>query len=295
MVIIGGGPAGLASAVTLASEGLSVVLFEGGRLGGQASASAAIENYPGFPNGVRGDTLTRKMATQARRFGADIVSKHVMGIVAHGNDYLVADVLAKAVVAATGLVYRQLDIPGKGLGNVLTGPRQVDAKLAVDKHVLAIGGGNSAGQLVEYWAKFARSITLCTRQPLAGTMSSYLRHRLPKVANLHLKEGILPIRLEGTDNVERAGLSDGSVIDTDIVLAEIGSRPNPECVVGCVRDKDGFILTGQDGAEANATNVPGIFAVGDIRAGQVKRVVVAAGDGAAIMGQVSRYLAKHGR
>lgn len=291
-LILGAGPAGLASAITLASEGLSVAMFEGGRLGGQASASAAIENFPGFEHGIRGDLLTRRMAKQAYRFGVSLVRENLEGVAKDTNNLFHADgVVADVVIAATGMVYRPLGIPGQHLKGVLTGARQVDAKHAIGKTVLIVGGGNSAGQTVIHYAKVARTVMLCVRRPLSDTMSSYLINRLPNLANLSILEGISLVALDGGSKVESAIFSDGTIVDVDLVVAHIGGQPNSGCPV-VARDPAGFVLTGLGAFEPNETTIPGIFAVGDVRSGSVKRVATAVGDGASIMGQVSRYLSR---
>jgi thioredoxin reductase (NADPH) len=307
VAIVGCGPAGLATAVYAASEGLSVVVLEAHAFGGQAGASARIENYLGFPTGISGFALMGRAFAQARKFGAEIVIPvEVRGLDCTRRDgffgLLLDDgrrVRSRAVVVASGARYRRPAIENlaafEGRG-VYYWASPFEARLCAGHEVIVIGGGNSAGQAAVYLAGQTARVKMMIRgQKLAASMSSYLVERIAATPNIELLTQTEVVALEGAPD---GGLSrvrwrsDGTEASGAIanVFVFIGAEPATKWLIGCgvELDSHGFVPT--DGATLQA-NLPGVFAVGDVRGGSVKRVGSAIGEGAQVVSALHAFLA----
>jgi thioredoxin reductase (NADPH) len=312
VAVVGAGPAGLATAVYAASEGLSVLVLDCRAFGGQAGASSRIENYLGFPTGISGIALMGRAFNQARKFGVEMAipdeavrlecddgSARRLGL-ATGER-----VRARAVVLATGARYRRLDVPNlhqfEG-ASVHYWASPLEAKLVAGEQVALVGGGNSAGQAVVFLAGHAARVTLLARRPLAETMSAYLVERIAGLANVEVVTGAQISSLDGEgDSLSAIGWrARGSDSETRRparhLFLFIGADPNTDWLVGSgLRlDPRGFLLTGPEarsGCLPLETSRPGVFAVGDVRAGSVKRVAAAVGDGAQVVAALHTYLA----
>ncbi len=321
VAVVGAGPAGLAAAVYGASEGLSVIVLDQRAIGGQAGASARIENYLGFPTGISGQALAGRAFTQAQKFGAEIaipleVTKLDCGDRQSADDLFrleIADgkvVQARTVVVASGARYRRpaianlSDFDGNGVSYWAS---SIEAKLCEGEEVALIGGGNSAGQAVVFLAPKAKHLHLVVRgQGLEASMSRYLIDRIKALPNVTLHTGTEVVALEG----DRAGGLSKAVfrertngatkgVPMRHLFLFIGADPNAEWLDGCVaEDARGFIVTGQGFAEgftARAplpleTSLPRVFAIGDVRAASTKRVGAAIGEGAAVVAQIHQVL-----
>ena len=306
VAIAGAGPAGLAAAVYAASEGLSTVLLEPAVPGGQAGTSSLIRNYLGFPRGVSGFELTNRALEQAWLFGAHmVVAAGAIRIAADGDRRLVwtgdgAPLTARAVVIATGVAWRRLGVPSLealiGAG-VFYGAAGAEA-LAIDGgRAYVVGAGNSAGQAALHLAKYAATVTLVVRgATLADTMSEYLVTEIAGHPTIAVR-----LRTEisgggGAHHLERLELRDRdtgavTVEEASALFVMIGAEPRTGWLAGFVdRDEQGYIRTGGSGLSLE-TSVPGVFAAGDVRAGSVKRVASAVGEGAIAIQQIHRYLA----
>jgi len=325
VAIVGAGPAGLATAVYGASEGLSIVVLEALAFGGQAGASARIENYLGFPSGVSGQALMGRAFTQAQKFGAefslstevrqlDCTSEnsgpdpvHILELVDAGR------VRARAVVIATGARYRRPEIPnlaqfeGRGVSYWAS---PVEARLCENEDVAVLGGGNSAGQAAVFLASHARHVSVLVRRSgLAGTMSRYLIDRIAATPNITVLCDTEIVELAGSPahglrDVRWRNLRTGA--EEQRALAHLflftGADPAASWLTGCgiPLDEKGFIRTGADVGSTERvplpleTGVAGIFAVGDVRCGSVKRVGAAIGEGAAVVAQLHTFLARRG-
>jgi thioredoxin reductase (NADPH) len=321
LVVVGAGPSGLAAAVYAASEGLDVLVLEANAPGGQAGSSSRIENYLGFPAGISGNELAGRAYTQAQKFGAQIM-------IAKGGTQLTCDrkpyavqmddgprVPARAVVIATGAQYRRPSIENlstfEGAG-VYYGATFVESQLCGGEDVIVVGGGNSAGQAAVYLAQTSRHVHLFVRSAgLAATMSRYLIRRIEENPAITLHTGTEIIALEGDRSVERVRWRDsrtGSVETGDIrhVFLMTGAVPNTRWLDVCVAlDAKGFIRTGPDLSQEDLaaarwplarrpslfeTTLPGVFAVGDVRSGNVKRVASAVGEGSIAISFVHQVL-----
>jgi thioredoxin reductase (NADPH) len=327
LAIVGGGPAGLTAAVYAASEGLRTVVLEREAPGGQAGASARIENYPGFPEGISGLELTDRAYEQARRFGAEFVL--VNEVTAADPDARApfrltlldgAEVRSHVLLVSTGVAYRRLDAPGvtdlTGRG-VCYGSAVSEAWLYRGGHVFVAGGGNAAGQAAVHAAKHARRVTMLVRgDSLTESMSAYLIQELEAVENLTVRYGTEVVRAEGREHLEALVLRDRATgamtrVPADGLALLIGQQPYTAWAEGLLaRDAEGFLLTGPDLAAVGApaaggawplaraplfleTSVPGVFAAGDVRHGTPKRIAAAVGEGAMAVQLVHRYLAEH--
>jgi thioredoxin reductase (NADPH) len=308
VAIVGAGPAGLAAAVYAASEGLSVLVLDGQSVGGQAGASARIENYLGFPTGISGHALSARAFNQALKFGAEIaIPVQVDHLSRHDGQLALTcagdrKIRARAIVIAAGARYRRPDVPNlatfEGAG-VSYWVSPIEARLCAGEEVALVGGGNSAGQAVVFLAPQVRRLHLVVRRPLAETMSRYLIDRIAALPNVELHIGSELATLEG----DRAtGLAAASFRDrTTGVLTRrslrhvflfIGADPNAAWARACVdMDANGFVVTGQ-GALPLETSLSGVFAIGDVRAGSTKRVAAAVGEGAAVVAQIHTMLAQ---
>jgi thioredoxin reductase (NADPH) len=322
LLVVGGGPAGLAAAVYGASEGLRTALIEREAPGGQAGTSSRIENYLGFPAGLSGGDLTRRAVAQARRFGAEILSPQEVDGVAVNDRYRVlqladgTQLTGQALLIAAGVAYRQLQIPGaerlSGAG-LYYGSAMTEALACRGSDVYIVGGANSAGQAAVYLSRYARNVTLLVRgQSLSASMSKYLIDQIADAPSIHVRPCTQVTELHGALRLEQI-----SVVDVDTGKAEklttpalfvfIGAQPNTDWLDGVVeRDQYGFILTGPDLKREDRgvtrwdeerepylleTSTPGIFAAGDVRHGSVKRVASGVGEGAMAVSFIHQYLA----
>jgi thioredoxin reductase (NADPH) len=319
VVIVGGGPAGLAAAVYAASEGLSALLIDAEAPGGQAGTSSRIENYLGFPSGLSGSDLTRRAVAQARRFGAEILSPLAVTSIRRAGPARIlclsdgTEVSAETVILATGVQYNRLDVPGserfEGAG-LYYGAAMTESASCADQHVYIIGGANSAGQAAIHFARFARAVTILVRaDSLTKSMSQYLVDEIADTANIEVRTSTRVVGLEGEERLERLTLADGTgathEVPAGFVFTFIGARPRTEWLDGfVVRDEKGFIATGPDltvdgtpppGWELPRdpllleTSVPGVFAAGDVRARSIKRVASGVGEGAMAVALVHTY------
>jgi thioredoxin reductase (NADPH) len=323
LVIVGGGPAGLAAAVYGASEGLRTLLVEREAPGGQAGMSSAIENYLGFPVGLSGADLARRAVAQATRFGAEILTpQEAVGVRVQEGFPLVrlsdgSEIGCHALLIATGVSYRKLDVPGAdrlaGAG-VYYGAAITEALDNRGKDVFIVGGGNSAGQAAMYLAKYARSVTILVRgDSLADSMSQYLIAQIDRTANITVRPRTRVAEVRGDTHLESITLADAATGAKETVPAAalfvfIGALPRTEWVAGVVeRDKWGYIQSGSDVMREGRpprgwnlrrepfwleTNVPGIFVAGDVRRASAKRIAAAVGEGAMAVLFVHRHLAE---
>jgi thioredoxin reductase (NADPH) len=324
LIIVGAGPSGLAAGVYAASEGLNVLLIETDSPGGQAGSSSKIENYLGFPTGVSGQELAARAIAQVEKFGAKMMVAHGVarldcekrpyGILLDNGNKLAA----RAVVIATGAQYNKPHLPNlekfEGQG-VYYGATFMESQLCAQEDVVVVGGGNSAGQAAVFLSETARKVYMLVRSSeLSTTMSRYLIERIEAnpAIELHCKTEI--VGLEGGTHLERITWKDKSSGETSThgirhLFIMAGASPRTDWLRGCVvLDKKGFILTGRDlETEAGATpaawplarsphmletSLPGVFAVGDVRSGSVKRVASAVGEGAIAVHLVHRALAE---
>ena len=318
LVIIGGGPAGLASAVYAASEGLRALLVEQNAPGGQAGTSSLIENYLGFPAGVSGADLAHRAAVQARRFGAEVLVGHHVVSVRREDPYRIVclsngvEVSCHALMVATGMAVRELPIEGiepfLGAG-VYYGAAMTEAALYRDQDVCVVGGANSAGQGALFFSRYARSVTMLVRaRDLGAAMSQYLVDRIRATGNITVRTRVELSAVSGTGRLERVHVRDvdsgaEESVEAAALFVFIGVAPRTEVFAGFLcRDEKGFIITGPDlrGLRASwplerdpylfETSVPGVFAAGDARAGASRRVAAAVGEGSAAIFSVHQYL-----
>jgi thioredoxin reductase (NADPH) len=317
LVIVGGGPAGLAAAVYGASEGLKTVMVEREGPGGQAGQSSRIENYLGFPAGLSGSELTQRATTQARRLGAELLTlKDTTGLRAEGSGRIVelsggGNLSASTVLIASGVSYRQLNAPGfaelTGQG-IYYGAAVTDARECTDQHVVVIGGANSAGQAAVYLSAHASRVTMLVRgDSLEKSMSRYLIEQIEALDNVDVRTRSEAVAAEGDGRLRalRIRNSDGgdSVEPVDACFVFIGARPLTDWLEGVLaRDERGFILAGLDVKGDGwplqrdplplETSVPGVFVAGDVRARSIKRVASAVGEGSMAVSLVHQYLAE---
>jgi thioredoxin reductase (NADPH) len=310
VAIVGCGPAGLSTAVYAASEGLSVVVLEAHAFGGQAGASSRIENYLGFPTGISGLALTARAYAQARKFGAEIVIpvevKQLDCSRADGFFGLLLEegrrVRARSVVVASGARYRRPAIEnlaafeGRGVSYWAS---PFEARLCAGQEIIIVGGGNSAGQAAVFLAGHAAKVRMMVRGPgLAASMSRYLIDRIAATANIEVMTETEIVALEGSPELglERVRWrSRRDHAETTAAIANVflfvGADPATSWLAGCgvALDPHGFVITGA-GASPLASSVPGVFAVGDVRLGSVKRVGSAIGEGAQVVGALHSFL-----
>jgi thioredoxin reductase (NADPH) len=322
LIIVGAGPAGLAAAVYAASEGLDVLTIEAGAPGGQAGSSSKIENYLGFPTGLSGQELAARAIAQTEKFGAKMMVAHgVVQLECARRPYKVVldngnRLAARAVVIATGAEYKRPPIANlekfTGQG-VYYGATFMEAQLCGDDEVLVVGGGNSAGQAAVFLAQTADKVHMLVRSSgLAQSMSRYLIQRIEENPGIELHYNTEIIALEGDTQLESVTWRDRTSGETSVhdirhVFIMAGASPRTEWLQGCLAlDEKGFILTGRDLDNANGsvswartrppmmleTSLPGVFAVGDVRSGNVKRVASAVGEGSIAIHLVHRSLAE---
>jgi thioredoxin reductase (NADPH) len=314
LVIVGGGPAGLAAAVYGASEGLRTVMVEREAPGGQAGQSSRIENYLGFPAGLTGSDLARRATDQARRLGAELLTvQDAVGLRAEGAGRLVelsggGMLSSNCVLIASGVAYRHLEAPGfaelTGAG-IYYGAAMTEARSCSDQSVVIIGGANSAGQAAVYFSGYARQVTMLVRGPsLQKSMSQYLIEQLSNLANVQVRTNSQAVAAEGDGRLRRLRISDGgneADLAADACFVFIGASPRTDWLDGVVaRDRRGFILAGADAQAAGwplkrepyllETTVPGVFVAGDVRARSIKRVASAVGEGSMAVSLIHEYL-----
>jgi thioredoxin reductase (NADPH) len=316
LVIVGGGPAGLAAAVYGASEGLRTVMVEREAPGGQAGQSSRIENYLGFPAGLSGSDLARRATDQARRLGAELLTvQDAVALRAEGAGRFVdlsggGTLSANTVLVASGVSYQQLDAPGfaelTGAG-IYYGAALTEARSCSDQHVAIIGGANSAGQAAVHFGGYASKVTMLVRGPnLERSMSQYLIEQIAGIPNIEVRTGssavsadeeggrLRGLQIRGPDGEE-------SFLEVDACFVFIGALPLTDWLDGVVaRDERGFILAGPDAQAASwplkrdpyllETTVPGVFVAGDVRARSIKRVASAVGEGSMAVSLIHQYL-----
>jgi thioredoxin reductase (NADPH) len=317
LVIVGGGPAGLAAAVYGASEGLRTVMVEREAPGGQAGQSSRIENYLGFPTGISGSDLARRATDQARRLGAELLTvQDVRGLRVEGAGRVLEldggkTLSANCVLIAAGVSYRQLDAPGfseyTGAG-IYYGAALSEARACFEQHVVVIGGANSAGQAAVHFSKYAARVSMLVRaDSLAKSMSRYLIGQIEAIANIEVRTGAEAVAAEGSDGRLRAlriRTRDGGETpeDVDACFVFVGAVPRTDWLEGVLaRDERGFILAGTEVREHGwplrrdpyvlETSVPGVFVAGDVRARSIKRVASAVGEGSMAVSLIHEYLA----
>ncbi|MDR3384075.1 FAD-dependent oxidoreductase [Cupriavidus basilensis] len=309
VAIVGAGPAGLAAAVYGASEGLSVVVLDERAMGGQAGASARIENYLGFPTGISGQALAGRAFTQALKFGAEVAIPVSVVRLDRDEDRLTlklsddSTVAARTVVIASGAAYRPPDIAGlahfEGSG-VSYWASPIEARLCAGKEIALVGGGNSAGQAIVFLAPHVKRLHVFVRRDLSATMSRYLIDRISALSNVEIHVGTDLTELAPSgDRLASATVRDrasGTLTRYGIchLFLFIGATPHTRWLNGSVATDDkGFILTGAGASDASLeTSMPGVYAIGDVRAGSTKRVAAAVGDGAAAISQIHAYLSR---
>ncbi len=315
LVVVGGGPAGLAAAVYGASEGLKTIMVEREAPGGQAGQSSRIENYLGFPAGLSGSDLARRATDQARRRGAELLTvQEAVKLRIEGSARLIelngGEVLsASCVLVASGVSYRQLSTPGfpelTGAG-VYYGAAMTEARACADQRIVVIGGANSAGQAAVYFSGYAANVTMLVRgESLEASMSHYLIEQIAALENVEVRTGTAATAAEQSDGrlkrVRVEGPEGEDVLDADACFVFIGASPRTDWLEGIVaRDERGFILAGRD-AQASGwpldrepymleTTVPGVFVAGDVRARSIKRVASAVGEGSMAVSLIHEYL-----
>ena len=308
VAVVGAGPSGLAAAVYAASEGLDTVVIESLAPGGQAGTSSRIENYLGFPTGISGQALAGRAQVQAQKFGARlIISRPVVGL--HCDDEATfrlvveggEEVLARSVVVATGATYRRLELERYALferRGIHYAATAMEADLCRDEEVIVVGGGNSAGQAAVFLSRHAKKVYMLIRGgTLAESMSDYLIGRLEASETIELAYHSQIEALHGEEFLSevtwaaKGGRRERRCVRNVFVM--IGARPNTEWLRGCVElDERGFVITPPDSALLFGTSRPGIVAVGDVRAGSVKRVASSVGEGSVVISGLHRYLSR---
>ncbi|HEV3036885.1 MAG TPA: FAD-dependent oxidoreductase [Candidatus Angelobacter sp.] len=323
LAIVGGGPAGLAAAVYAASEGLHTVMVEREAPGGQAGMSSRIENYLGFPVGLSGGDLARRAVVQAQRFGVEILSpQEAVSLRTEGSYRIIkladgSDISCHALMIATGVEWRRLEVPGvdrlQGAG-VYYGGGATEALSCKGETIFVVGGANSAGQAAMNFAKYAERVVMLVRgDSLSSTMSQYLIDQIEKTPNIQLWTHATVAEVHGEKRLEKISIlcSDTNKIErvsANSMFIFIGALPGTNWLADVVeRDERGFILTGPDllwnGARPKGwtlardpflleTNIPGLFAVGDVRHGSVKRVASGVGEGSVAVQFIHQYLSK---
>jgi thioredoxin reductase (NADPH) len=321
VVIVGGGPAGLAAAVYGASEGLDVLVVESTAPGGQAGTSSRIENYLGFPTGISGQALAGRALTQAEKFGAEVaIGRKVVRLNCDSRPYRLtlsdgAEIATRAIIIATGVEYRKLDLPSlaryEGAG-VFYSATHLEAQLCAGEEVAVVGGANSAGQAAVFLSQIARHVHVLVRGPaLSDNMSRYLIQRLEGSANVELRTRSQVEALEGDGRLEsvtwrRVDTGERTTRPIANLFLMTGAEPHTRWLEGCVlMDDKKFVKTGadltpEDLAAAHCplsrrpflmeTTIPGVFCVGDVRSTSVKRVASAVGEGSICVQLVHRAL-----
>jgi thioredoxin reductase (NADPH) len=320
VLIVGAGPAGLAAAVYGASEGLDVLILETGSPGGQAGSSSRIENYLGFPSGISGERLTALAYTQAERFGAQMLITTSTKLHCERTPYVIetdegAKISARSVVIATGAQYRRLPLENLArfeTAGIYYGATRVEREVCSDNEVIVVGGGNSAGQAALYLSETADRVHVLIRSDgLAETMSRYLSRRIEETPNIELHPHTEIVALEGDDHLESVRWRNNQTGETQErrirhVFLMTGGVPNTSWLDRCIAlDAKGFVKTGSELSPADLiaahwplsrppylleSSLPGVFAVGDVRGGSVKRVASAVGEGSIAISFVHQIL-----
>jgi thioredoxin reductase (NADPH) len=319
LVIVGAGLAGLAAAVYGASEGLRTLVIEDEAPGGQAGSSSRIENYLGFPEGVRGEDLARRALIQATRFGAEMLTQKATGIRTENNYNILQladgrEVSCHACLIAVGVYYRRLTTPGverlTGAG-VYYGAAMTEAQACKDENVFIVGGANSAGQAAMYFSKYAKKVTMLVRaDSLKNSMSKYLIDQIAGTSNIEVKTGCQVVEALGDSRLSClrvCGPENEETVPATALFIFIGAAPNTDWLPDTImRDANGFLLSGSDLKVDGKvpknwnqprepylleTSVPGIFVAGDVRHGSVKRVASAVGEGSISVQFIHQYLA----
>jgi thioredoxin reductase (NADPH) len=313
VVVVGAGPAGLATSVYAGSEGLKVLTLDCRSFGGQAGASSRIENYLGFPTGISGMALMGRAFSQAQKFGVEMAIPDEAVALECGLDPLHIRlatgerIRTRAAVIATGATYRRLDVEGLDRfegASVHYWASPMEGGLCAGEEVALVGGGNSAGQAVVYLAGHAKKVWLLVRKPLAATMSHYLVERIEQLPNVEVVSGVEVSRLEGESGRlsrvcwRKLASGEEGCSDVSHLFSFIGADPNTDWLAsaGIRRDVRGFLLTGAEAGEGRLpleTSRRGVFAVGDVRASSVKRVAASVGDGAQVVALLHAWLAEH--
>ena len=323
IVIVGGGPSGLAAAVYGASEGLRTVLIEREAPGGQAGTSSRIENYLGFPSGLSGGDLARRAVDQATRFGVEILTPQEVKGVRVEDPYRIvtladgSEISCYALIVTTGVSYRRLDVPGAdrltGAG-VYYGAAQTEAFSCKDEDVYIVGGANSAGQAAMFFSIQARRVVmLCRGDDLRKSMSEYLVSQIEDRENIEVRLNTNVVAVEGEEHLESISIKNSETGETETAPVSslfifIGAAPKTGWLNGVVeRDERGFILSGPDLSRNGKrpkgwaldrdpflleTNVPGVFVAGDVRYGSIKRCASAVGEGSIAVQFVHQYMRK---
>ena len=310
LAVVGAGPAGLAAAVYGASEGLQTIVIESMAPGGQAGTSSKIENYLGFPTGISGQALAGRAQVQAQKFGARLaLSRAVVGLDCERAPYTLRledgeSIRARAIVVATGARYRKLDVAGyerfEGAG-IYYAATAMEADLCADQEIVVVGGGNSAGQAAVFLARSAKHVHVLVRaKGLAATMSDYLVQRIERSDRISLHPHSEVSALAGDASLESVtwtnrASGERTTRPARSIFVMIGAEPNTQWAAGCLElDAQGFIRTGaQAGAGADspyATSREGVYAVGDVRSGSVKRVASGVGEGSVVVQAIHRFL-----
>jgi thioredoxin reductase (NADPH) len=308
LLIVGGGPAGVAAGVYAGAEGLCALVVEDVAIGGQAGTSSRIENYMGFPTGISGADLLFRGEVQAMKFGTRFaMPRRVVLLQKLSEESFCATfdngqrIRAKAIVVAAGVQYRRLGVDrvaefeGAGIYYAAT---EIEARYCKGTQAVIVGGGNSAGQAAMFLSRYASCVHLVVRgTSLAASMSSYLSSRLQADPRIAIQYGAEVAALSGDDHLKSVTIRDAAtgatrVVDTRALFIMVGASPNTEWLSGLVDlDAKGFVITGSgSGASPFATSLPGIFAVGDVRAGSVKRVASAVGEGSVVISKVWEYV-----
>jgi len=302
VVIVGAGPAGLAAAVYASSEGLRALVVDHASIGGQARSSARIRNYLGFQRGLTGRELSTRAYQQAWIFGTEfLLMRSVTDVRATDTGHRVtiedSEIEAKSVVLAMGVAYRRLGVPAleklEGAG-VFYGSSPSDAQQFTGGNVVIVGAANSAGQAAAHLSRYAASVTLVCRRPAADAMSQYLLDEIEGKENIQIRTSTQVVDGDGETRLERLVLRDASgateTVPADALFILIGAEPNTGWLPAEIaRDDRGFVLTGA-GEHMFETSVAGVFAIGDVRSGSVKRVASAVGEGSVVIQQLHQYL-----
>ena len=310
VLIVGGGPAGVAAGVYAGAEGLCALVVEDVAIGGQAGTSSRIENYMGFPTGISGADLVWRGEIQAMKFGTRFAMPRRVVLLQRLEDATFCAtfdngerVRARAVVVATGVQYRRLplerlaDFEGAGIYYAAT---EIEARYCKETEAVIIGGGNSAGQAAMFLSRSASRVRVLVRgTSLAASMSSYLSSRLAADPRITIELGAEVSALQGAEHLESVSIRDvksgaSRIVDTRALFIMVGAAPNTEWLSGMVSlDDKGFVVTGSGAGSPTspfATSLPGIFAVGDVRAASVKRVASAVGEGSVVISKVWQFV-----
>jgi thioredoxin reductase (NADPH) len=321
VLIIGAGPAGLAASVYGSCEGLKTILVERSNPGGQASSSARIENYLGFPNGLSGSELSRRAITQTLRFGTEILTPQEVRSICVKDGYKItelsngSEIHSKAIVIATGVAYKKLDIPGMDVftgAGVYYGAAAIEAQACRNEIIYIVGGGNSACQAALYMSKFAREVYMIIhRDSLSQTAANYLVENISKIPNIHIIGNTNVTGCSGSSvleyiTIKNALTNQEKTVPAKALFIYIGTKPGTEWLGDTVlKNENGFILTGSDLQREKAfqaawkldrepflpeTSVPGIFASGDVRYGAMTGISAAVGEGSMAIRFVRKYL-----